>query len=76
MQIALRDRTFRAFIIQKIKASDLCPEAFVIVGGIMNKCRGCVWSDKIDNNHVFCMFPGCIRKSKRVNKNDKCRKNI
>ncbi|WP_275541117.1 hypothetical protein [Clostridium tetani] len=42
----------------------------------MNKCRGCVWSDKIDKNHIFCMFPRCIRKSKRVNENDKSRKNI
>ncbi|WP_281063531.1 hypothetical protein [Clostridium algifaecis] len=42
----------------------------------MNKCRGCVWSDKIDENHVFCMLPKCIRKSKRVNKNDRPRKNI
>jgi len=73
---ALRDKPLGAFLIQKIKASDLCSGVFVIVGGIMNKCRGCVWSDKIDRNHVFCMFPGCIRKSKRVNKNDKPRKNI
>lgn len=63
-------------MIQKIKASDLCSGPFVIVGGIMNKCRGCVWSDKIDKNHIFCMFPRCIRKSKRVNENDKSRKNI
>lgn len=72
----MRDRTLRAFIIQKIKASELCSEAFAIVGGIMNKCRGCVWSDKISSNLIFCMFPGCIRKSKRVNKNDKPRKDI
>jgi hypothetical protein len=72
----LRDRTLRAFIIQKIKASDLCFEAFVIVGGIMNKCRRCVWGDKISSNLIFCIFPGCIRKSKRVNKNDRPRKNI
>ncbi|WP_269144115.1 hypothetical protein [Clostridium guangxiense] len=42
----------------------------------MNKCRACVWSDKIDRNHVFCILPKCIRKIKKVNENDKSRKNI
>ncbi|WP_278320005.1 hypothetical protein [Clostridium tyrobutyricum] len=42
----------------------------------MNKCRRCVWSDKISSNLIFCMFAGCIRKSKKVNKNDRPRKNI
>ncbi|WP_373898783.1 hypothetical protein ACER0A_005030 [Haloimpatiens sp. FM7315] len=42
----------------------------------MNKCRICVWSDKIDDNRIFCMFPKCIRKSKKVKENDKSRKNI
>jgi hypothetical protein len=36
----------------------------------MNKCSKCIWSDKIDNNHVFCMLPKCIRKIKKVNEND------
>lgn len=58
-----------------LKASGLYSGPFV-VGGIMNKCRGCIWSDKIDKHHVFCMLPKCIRKSKKVNENDKSRKNI
>ena len=72
----MRDKTLGVFLIQKIKALDLCSEPFVIVGGIMNKCRGCVWSTRIDDNRIFCMFPKCIRKSKKVNGNDKSRKNI
>ncbi|AKA72325.1 hypothetical protein [Clostridium scatologenes] len=42
----------------------------------MNKCNTCIWSDKLDRNHVFCIFPKCIRKSKKVNEDDKYRKNI
>ena len=28
----------------------------------MNKCRGCIWSDKINDTLIFCMFPSCVRK--------------
>ncbi|WPC42764.1 hypothetical protein [Clostridium sp. JS66] len=42
----------------------------------MKKCKSCVWSDKVDKNHIFCMFSKCIRKSRNINESDKGRKDI
>ena len=42
----------------------------------MNKCKKCAWSNKIDKEHIFCMFPKCIKENKKVSENDKSTKNI
>jgi hypothetical protein len=34
----------------------------------MSKCNGCVWSDKISNELVLCMFPNCVIKDTNKNK--------
>lgn len=39
-----------------------------------NKCKNCVWADKISEKIVFCMFSDCIRKKEK--KNDKASGNI
>ena len=39
-----------------------------------NKCKNCVWADKINKKLIYCMFPVCIRK--KENKNDKASGNI
>lgn len=28
----------------------------------IHKCRGCIWSNKINNNLLYCMFPRCVVK--------------
>lgn len=34
-----------------------------------HKCRECIWSNKINNNLLFCIFPRCIiKKSAGVKK--------
>jgi hypothetical protein len=40
-------------------------------GGIdmaIHKCRKCVWSNKINERHLYCIFPRCIIKTELTEK--------
>lgn len=39
-----------------------------------NKCKKCVWADKLNKDTIFCIFPSCIKREDK--KNDKASGNI